>query len=411
MMLRNAITALATLGLLIGGAAAANRQRQTSARKPSGESEYVRSKFTGTEISPQTCKLVNAGSEKQLRDCGGIAGYHLLYSGAVEKPEIIITTPNGSRFPIIYWDVASGNFISLSKSVEWRFLPSSSGKTPLALIFNVDVKPPEFSRVPEGPYEVIVKLNPREVCTVGRIPPGPEAAADFAGFIITARYRKCIRPDDVGREDWVGVVFGLVDAGKLAEAKATIKKIRSPGGRATAYVNIATGEAAAGDIPAARKTLLEGLADAQKKQASYIDEYGDTVNEGDVYRIIILQLITGMTQIGLYDDARATIKFLETADDVFLAQVSIAKIQGKSYPNDKVVKVDREASRRSFKEALEFALRPVNSQNRDSWLYQLVDAQLDTDWIEDAKVTASHIQAPSARAAAEYSIRQHSQPN
>jgi len=215
-----------------------------------------------------------------------------------------------------------------------------------------------------------------------------------AGIEGTAPNRQCWALSNTGKRDWLGVVFGLIRKGRWEEAESTIKQLKSPGERATAYANIAEGQGEAGDIPAARKTLLRGLEDVQRKQTSYQDEFGQTVNEGDVYGINLMSIISAMARTGLYDDARATIKFLEP-EDVIHALVTIARIQGDSPIRGG--RSNREAARQTFREAIEIARKNPDAEKADGQLIEIVDRQAEVGLIEDARQTVSLIKGASAR--------------
>src|SRR5213078_3374646 len=178
------------------------------------------------------------------------------------------------------------------------------------------------------------------------------------------------------------------------EDKSMIKELKSPGERTTAYGNIAEGQAEAGDVSGARTTLLQGLVEVQRKQTSYQDEFGQTVNEGDVYGINLMAIISSMARAGLYDDARATIKFLEP-EDVIHALVTIARIQGDSPIRGG--RSNREAARQTFREAIEIARKNPDAEKADGQLIEIVDRQAEVGLIEDARQTVSLIKGASAR--------------
>lgn len=366
-------------------------------RSSRNESDYSRSEFIGTDISPQRCKRTDTLNEN-LRDCGGVAGYRLLYSGPEEKPEIIIVTPAGKRFLITYWNLDSANFVSLSNSVQWIFIRSQKQITPLALILQATIKPEEFSRF-NGPYTIIVKLTPREVCTVGRDPTGPDSAMDNAALIDMARFRKCVRPDDVVRKDWMGVVFGLVAKGQYEQAKSVISQMKSSGERIGAYTTIAQAQAEAGDIVAARTTLKQGLEEAVRNETGIEDEF--TVKDAFAYQNNVISIAYGFARTGLYNDLSATVKLID-ADHIADAMVAVAKIQGAS--PSRGGRGDLEAAKITFKEAIQIELAREDTTAADNHFVNIVRAQAEVGLVTEARQTIAFIKSPSARQAAEHSI-------
>jgi hypothetical protein len=380
-------------------------------RNSSSASDYAKSDLVVTEISPSRCRRLSSAASPELRDCGGIGGYRLLYAGPEEKPEIIIVTPDRKRFPITYWDLAAANFVSLSTSVEWRFIRSPKQVIPLALILQATIKPDEFSRF-AGPYTILAKLTPNEACTVGRVPGGPDSSGITVSLIIAARFRHCVDVDNIGERDWLGVVFGLVSKGRYEEAKSTIKLIKSPSSRAVAYADVARSQAAGGDAIAARATLLAGLDDVQKKQNTYEDAYGGTVNEGDVYRINLLTLIAAMTRVGLYADAKATIRFLDL-QDLHQALVMVAAIQGGHGESDlRDGRDDLQAAKVTFQQAIDLNLRDKDNAQADGHLVEIIETQARVGLIEDARKTLLLIKSPQQREIATAAIaRYNAKPN
>ena len=361
------------------------QQRKNYAVGPWGRIDSV-----STELSPAKCK---PAAEKGFRICNGIPGYQLLYAGSKSGPQIIVVTPDGKRHPLEYWDVKSPDFVSVENRVSWHIARSGRRITPLALVLWVNEKDDEYTRM-RGTVTVIAKITPKEICVVGRVRPSSTSAMTVAGIEGTAPNRECWALSNTGKRDWLAVVFGLVHKGHYEEAKSMIKELKSPGERTTAYGNIAEGQAEAGDVSGARTTLLQGLVEVQRKQTSYQDEFGQTVNEGDVYGINLMAIISSMARAGLYDDARATIKFLEP-EDVIHALVTIARIQGDSPIRGG--RSDREAARQTFREAIEIARKNPDAEKADGQLIEIVDRQAEVGLIEDARQTESLIKGASAR--------------
>ena len=193
-----------------------------------GEGPWGRLDFIRTELSPEKCSRVTRLQDKDFRACPPVARYQLLYGGDKARPDVIVIGPNRKQHVIQYWDLTSENFVSLTKRVTWQIARSRTGKvTPLSVGFEAHVKVNPLWRF-GGPYTILAKLTPEEVCVVGRVPSGPYQAEDLASVRGSAPGTKCIPPDNIGRKDWLGVVYGLTALGRYEEAKATLKEIKTP---------------------------------------------------------------------------------------------------------------------------------------------------------------------------------------
>ena len=396
-------TKLGSMALLLLATSTCYAQTRIDNRRGSQKgSDYSRSEFIGTDISPQRCKPVGTTPNERLRDCGGVAGYRLLYSGPEEKPEVIIVTPEGKRFPITYWDLNAANFVSLSRSVDWLFIRSQKQIIPLALVFQTTTKPEEFSRF-DGTYTIVAKLTPNEICTIGRVPTGPRSSADTVGLIDVARFKKCVGPDDVGEKDWMGIVMGLSDKGRFEEARSAVREIASPAGRTTAYDYLASAQAKSGDLSAPRATLLLALDEVLREPAGtvYYDAYGGEVHESEKDNELDYILET-MGSIGLDNEVRTTLRFVK---DSRLPEtlLSIAKAQGSKYLGGSG-RGDIEAAKATFKKGIELELARADKRAADSNLWRIVDAQLELRLIPEAKQTALLIKNPTVRQSAEQMI-------
>lgn len=297
---------LASIGLiaLIASLVYAQPQpnnRGSSRNWPPGTSDYAKSEFTATEISPQRCKMIGQGANAELRDCGGVAGYRLLYSGSEERPELFVASPQGKQFSIPYWNLNADNFLSLSKTAEWGFIRYEDRIDPLVLVLQVESNSEEFVRF-GSPYAIIMKLTQNQVCPIGRVPTGPYSGMDTASLISTARSRKCVGRDDVTRKDWLGVVFGLAANGRYDDAKSAIRQIKSSSERVVAYQNIAEAQAKAGEVVAARRTLMQGLEEAHRPLTGLEDEF--TITDPGAVQNNTIVIVYAFATVGLYDDLK-----------------------------------------------------------------------------------------------------------
>ena len=371
--------------------------RGSSRNWPPGTSDYAKSEFTATEISSQRCKMIGQGANAKLRDCGGVAGYRLLYRGREERPELFVASPQGKQFSIPYWNPNADNFLGLSKTVEWGFIRYENRIEPLVLVLGAEIKPDEFVRF-RGPYSIIVKLTRNEVCPIGRVPTSPYSGMDTASLISTARSRKCVGRDDVTRKDWLGVVFGLAANGRYDEATSAIRQIKSSGERVVAYKNIAEAQAKADDVAAARRTLIQGLEEAHRPLTGLEDEF-TVIDPGAVQNNTIV-IVYAFATVGLYDDLKELKKLIDQ-DHIADALLTIARIQG--LPDYQGGRGDLSAAKATLQEAFELACRQdVNTA--DSHLQSVAYAQAELGFTAEAKKTVELIKNASAKEAAERSI-------
>lgn len=364
-----------------------------------GDSPWGHLDFIRAELSPEKCSRTKRLQNKPFRACPPVAGYQLLYGGDEARPDVIVVGPGRKIHVINYWDLTGDSFINLRKEVAWQIARSRTGKvTPLSLEFEGEVKPNQFWRF-GGLYTIVAKLTP-EVCVVGRVPSSPYAAQDLPSVRGNAPYNKCIPLDNIGRKDWLGVVFGLDQSGRYEEAKATLKEILSPSTRTVAYIDIARAQADSGHQESARTTLLQGWDDlmSQKDVTSFIDEYGRENQESSKYDDKI-RMIGAMASIGSYDDANDKLKYINSSQ-LPEALLLIAKAQGS--PRNIRGRGDRAAASATFKKAIQLAL--ASGDKADNQLSEILEGQLQCGLIDEARQTISLIKNPETRKAAEYTF-------
>lgn len=366
-----------------------------------GEGPWGRLDFIRTELSPEKCPDTKSLQNKIFRTCPPVAGYQLLYSGDESRPDVIVVGPDRKVHVINYWDLTGDSFLSLEKEVAWQIATNRAGKvTPLSLEFQANVKPNPFWRF-GGPYTVVAKLTP-EVCVVGRVPSGPYAAQDLPSVQGNAPYNKCIPLENIGRKDWLGVVYGLDREGRYEEAKATLKEILSPSTRTVAYIDIARAEATAGKKEGARTTLLLGWDDLlnQKDVTSFMDEYGRENQESSKHDDMV-RMLGAMAELGFDDEASDKLNLISSAQlpEVLLF---IAKAQGS--PKNIGGRGDRDAANATFMKAIQLALSHPDPAKADYQLQEIVEGQLQCGLINEARQTILLIKNPEARKAAEYTF-------
>lgn len=381
--------------LIVSGVHA--QQRINYPTRPWGRLDYAQ-----TYLTSEKCDRVTRLQNREFRVCPSVAGYQLLFGGNEASPQVIIVTPNRKQHVIHYWDVTSDDFISLNKEVTWTLARYRSGKvTPLSVSFEVNVQHDEFTRF-RGAYTVIAKVNPKQVCVTARVPAGPSAAAYIAGLREPVPSTKCVRLDDLGEKDWLGVVFGLSSKGRYDDAKSVINQILSPSQRTVGYVNIARDQAENGYQPAARTTLLQGLDDVlnQKDITIFPRPYGGQVHESSK-NDNLLSILSTMAEVGLYDDAFANLKFVNNSE-LPRTLLWIGKVQGTS--RSRGGRGDIKAAVATFKRAVELELTRADTTAADGNLIQIVQAQIELGLLTDAKQTVLLIKNSETRKVMESNI-------
>ena len=371
---------------------------QSQRRNNRGASPLAQTDSVWTSLSPEHCGRARRLGDDHFRACPPVGGYQLLYGGNEASPQIIIVGQNRKRHTIHYWNLTANNFIGLEKRVSWAVARSRNGKiTARALMLTVNLKPDEFSRFP-GPYTILAKLTPTEVCVVARVPSGPHSAETLAGAGVWAVDKKCVGPDDLGEKDWLGKVIGLAGKGLFEEAKSVVKRISSPGTRAFAYTEIARAQSESGDQPAARATLLLGLNEVlnQKDESIYFNAYGTEVHESTRDHNLI-SLLAAMAAVGLNHDVNDNLRFVNNSD-LPRALIWIGKAQGASRSTGG--RGDHEAANATFKRAVHLELMRTDTAAADSNLLSIVKAQVEVGLLEEAKQTVLLIKSPGVRAAA-----------
>ena len=383
--------------VLLTACGAHAQQRDNYPTRPWGRLDYA-----WTYLTSEKCDRVTRLQNNEFRMCPPVAGYQLLFGGNEASPRVIIVTPNRKRHVIHYWDVTSSNFISLDKEATWTLARYRSGKViPLSVMLRVNIQPDEFTRF-RGPSTVITKLTPKQVCVVARVPVNSSQPAWVAGLSETAPRLKCVRLDDLGEKDWLGIVFGLSAKGRYDDAKSVIKRIPSPAQRTVGYIDIARAQAESANQPAARITLLQGLDDVlnQKDPTIFPGPYGGQEHESSK-NDNLLAILSAMAEVGLDDDVFDKLKFVNKSD-LPRTLLWIGKAQGSS--RGRGGRGDLEAAVATFKRAVELERTRADTRAADSNLIQIVQAQLELALLNDARQTVVLIKNTEARKAMEDTI-------
>jgi hypothetical protein len=389
--------AASILLILLGISAAYGQQRIDYGEGPYGRLDRIR-----TELSPEKCSRTTTLRNKSFRVCPPVAGYQLLYGGDDARPEIVIVGPNRKQHLLQYWDLTSDNFIRLEKEVEWEIAHSRTGKVvPLAVLLEAVVKPNQFWRF-GGRYTIGAKLTPSQVCVVRRVPYGPYESEDIGAVRDSAPNLKCIPLDNIGRKDWLGVVYGLTAAGRFEEAKATLKEIISPPRRIVAYLDIARGEAGSGRRENARATLLRAWDEAlnQKVQTNFFDEYGRENQESrrDDDQVDVIRT---MTALGFDDDAYERLKLVRQKE---LSQLLVVMGKAQGLPDNVGGRGDRATANATLMRAIKLEQSRADTIKADGILFDILDAQLEIGLFDEARQTVLLIKGPMTRQAAEYTL-------
>lgn len=120
----------------------------------------------GTSLAKHLCKTKQDEHDEEVRVCKGFEDYSLILKGDEKKPQITLLAPDGTKHPIHYWDLSDPAFTGIEENVLWIV-----NRPENTLAINFRLKVGEKKDYTEwGGYDVIVKVNPLPVCTVGSVP-------------------------------------------------------------------------------------------------------------------------------------------------------------------------------------------------------------------------------------------------
>ena len=150
-----------------------------------------------TDLSGKNC--TRAEVDKQTgassRECPGVANFRLIVADDDERMSITVIAPDGTRYPLNYWDVITRSFSTLGQRAEWRIMEHNGSITPVALIVRVNWYDQENLESPKRRSSIaIAKLQRGDTCVVGKIgsvPNGNQLARQIGA---DAPNRACLKP-------------------------------------------------------------------------------------------------------------------------------------------------------------------------------------------------------------------------
>lgn len=127
-----------------------------------------------TSLSESACKVIELDEETDgsTSICPGVGGYQLRVIDDDARVSVDVVAPDGVRYPLDLWTIASRAFSNLGPRAEWRF--KGGAATPTALILRFEAY--EFPDQPERKrsYLLAAKLSAGSTCLTAIIPPGPD---------------------------------------------------------------------------------------------------------------------------------------------------------------------------------------------------------------------------------------------
>ena len=145
----------------------------------------------GTSLSRNLCKPSVDDHDEKVLVCQGSADYSLILKGDETKPEISLRAPDGTRYPIHYWDLSDPEFRGIEESVLW--IVNRPDNT-LAINFRLKIEPKEgqWAR-----YDVIARVNPLPVCIVGSVPVTLKTGGQSMAIAVAPAARPCLALDEL----------------------------------------------------------------------------------------------------------------------------------------------------------------------------------------------------------------------
>ena len=151
----------------------------------------------GTTLAKHLCKTKQDEHDEEVRVCPGTAGYSLILKGDEKKPQISLLAPDGTKYPIHYWDLNDPAFTEIQESVLWIV---NRPENTLAINFRLKVGQ-KRDYTEWGGYDVVVRVNPLPVCTVGSVPINLKTGGKSMGIAVQPAQLPCLAPDELKQKD------------------------------------------------------------------------------------------------------------------------------------------------------------------------------------------------------------------
>ncbi|HEY0761501.1 MAG TPA: hypothetical protein VGD61_03935 [Pyrinomonadaceae bacterium] len=345
--------------------------------------------MVGTDLWGSDCKPAE-NPKDGARICRGVEGYSLLIKGDeverglfLAKPEIYLIAPNGRHYPLRYWNTSDPKYEGLHRSALWLIV--NTPRKTITLTFTLKVAQRQDYSYSDS-YDVIVRVSPTPVCIVGSVAGSSTSAGESVGISSTPRGRPCLNLNEYEKRDWFLTARRLANEGQINAARRSLRRVREPSERFIVYREMASSQFKAGNSEAARRILIGARAEALKSH----------FREGLNYTLS--NVVSGLTESGFYDAAKADIRLFPDADRVQM-YLTVAFIQGE--------RNDLNAAKKTFQEAIQREVRK-NGPHADWRLYEIGMAQARMGLLDEARKTASMIRDPSPRQMLETSIRERS---
>lgn len=147
-----------------------------------------------TSLSQDVCKVIELDEEAggSTSVCPGVGGYQLRVIDGDARMSVDVVAPDGVRYPLDLWTIASGAFSSLGPRAEWRFKGNAALPTALILRFEAYEFPDQPSR--KRSYLLAAKLSAGSTCLTAMIPPGPDQNIRAREAADRAPGSPCLRP-------------------------------------------------------------------------------------------------------------------------------------------------------------------------------------------------------------------------
>ena len=164
----------------------------------------------GTSLAKHLCKAAKDELEEEVRICKGVADYSLKLKGDETKPQISLLAPDGTKYPLHYWDLNDPAFRGVEENALW--IVNNVDKT-LAINFRLNVELKEgdprwgpYDIITKddakwGRYDVVARVNPLPVCIVGSVPVTLKTGGFSMGIAVAPAARPCLGIDELPKKN------------------------------------------------------------------------------------------------------------------------------------------------------------------------------------------------------------------
>jgi hypothetical protein len=149
----------------------------------------------GTSLAKHLCKSAKDEHDEDVRICKGVADYSLVLKGDETKPQISLVAPDGTKYPLHYWDMSDPEFRGMEENVLW--IVDNVNKT-LAINLRLKIEPKEGEW---GRYDVVARVSPLPVCIVGSVPVTLKTGGFSMAIAVAPAARPCLAIDELKKKD------------------------------------------------------------------------------------------------------------------------------------------------------------------------------------------------------------------